>query len=100
MRNLDYGSILEVLDKVYSFLPVKICFNGFELYNDYDSRHESEPGIFGEQLPPEKVVPERLKTALDNYDVTVNKLEIIMVHGHHSLVYMYGNKVKKGYYNT
>ena len=77
MRKHDYSPILDVLDKIYHFSPIKICFNDFELYNDYDSKHEIEVDVYGELQPPEKVVPERLKTALDNYDVYVNRLHII-----------------------
>ena len=95
MLDHRYRPILEVLDNLYHFSPIKVCFNGFELYNDFDSRHDTAASVHGETQPPEKVIPERLRSALENYDVYVNRLEIIMVHGHHSLVYMYGEKIKK-----
>lgn len=93
MINQSARPILEVLDKLQVFNPVKIVFNNFEFYNDYDSTEEIEPGVYGELLPPMSVVPERLKTALDSYDVYVNKLDIRIVHHHHSIVYLYGKKV-------
>ena len=85
--------ILEVLEDLWAFNPVKICFEGKVLYNDYDSVEEAEPGVYGELFPPMSVVPERLKTALDKYDVYVNSLDIRIVHHHHCIVYMYGKKV-------
>ena len=85
----DYKPILRALDMIYPFNPVKICFNQFELYNDYDFNAE-------EHEPPELVVPRRLQHALETKDMYVNRLEIIMVHGHHSLVYLYGEQIKKG----
>ena len=85
--------ILEVLEDLREFSPIKICFNGFELYNDYDSTTEIEPGVFGEHEPYMIAVPMRLKTALDKYDVYVSRVEIIIEHHHHSIVYLYGEKV-------
>jgi hypothetical protein len=91
--------ILAVLDRIQAFNPIKICFNDFELYNDYDSNKQVEPGIYGEIEPYMIAVPKRLKTALDNYDVLVTKFEVLVVQHHHSLIYMYGEKIKKGYYD-
>lgn len=91
--------ILEVLDDLRLLAPIKICFNGFELYNDYDSTVESEPGVFGELAPYNVVVPLRLKTALDKYDVWVNKIDIRFEHHHHSIVYLCGEKVLREDYD-
>jgi hypothetical protein len=88
--------ILEVLDRLQTFSPIKICFNDFELYNDYDSNKEIEPGVFGEIEYPMIAIPKRLKSALDSYDIYVTRLEIVIVQHHHSIVYMYGEKIKKG----
>ena len=99
MIKQDARPILEVLEDIQAFNPVKIVFNDFELYNDYDSNVEIEQGVFGEVEPPMIAVPKRLKSALDNYDVWVTKLEILIVHHHHSLIYLYGEKIKKGYYD-
>ncbi len=98
-RREDKMPILEVLEQLQAFNPIKICFNGFELYNDYNSNVERLPGVFGEIQPYDVVVPERLKSALENYDVWVTKLEISIVQHHHSLVFMYGEKIKKGYFD-
>ena len=87
--------ILEFLEDLRSFSPVKICFNDFELYNDYDSKIEIEPGVFGEIEPYMIAVPQRLKTTLDNYDVFVTGFDLRVVDHHHSIVYLYGEKVKK-----
>lgn len=99
MNFQDKIPILEVLDRIQVFSPVKICFNNFELYNDYNSNTEVEPGVFGEIEPPMIAIPKRLKSVLDNYDVLVSRFEVLIVHHHHSLIYMYGDKIKKGYYD-
>ena len=94
----DKMSISEVLDRLTAFNPIKICFNNIVLYNDYDSKEEVEPGVFGEIESYKTVVPKRLKTALDNYDVLVKKFEVVIVQHHHSIVYLYGEKIRKGCY--
>lgn len=91
--------ILEVLEMLHGFSPIKVCFNDNELYNDYDSNIEIEPGITGEIFPYMQAISGRLKDVLDKYDVLVTRLEIIPVSYHHSLVYLYGEKIKKGYYD-
>ena len=93
MNRHDARPILEVLDDLRVFAPIKICFNGVELYNDYNSKDEIEPGVFGEIVPYMIAMPMRLKTALDKYNVYVNKLDIHVIHHHHSIVYLYGEKV-------
>lgn len=92
MRNHDEMPILEVLDKLDMFAPVKICFNDSVLYNDYDATEENEVGIIGESVPHMLIVPTRLKTALDKYDIYVNQIDIRIVDYHHSIVYLYGEK--------
>ena len=87
--------ILEVLEDLRRFSPIKICFNDLELYNDYDSTKELEPGVFGEHLPPMMVVPQRLTSMFENYDVYVTKIDIRIEDYDHSIVYLYGEKVLK-----
>ena len=99
MQNQYKRPILEVLEDLRVFNPIKICFNDKELYNDWDSTTEIEPGVIGEVEPYLSVVPKRLKTALDKYDVLVTKFEVLIVEFHHSIVYMYGEKIQKGYYD-
>lgn len=84
--------ILEVLENLRAFAPVKICFNDVVLYNDYDSTDEIEPGVTGELTHYMIAVPPRLKTALDKYDVYVSQVDIRIVDHHHSIVYLYGDK--------
>lgn len=95
MRNTE-RTILEVLDALYVFLPVKIYFNDkFILYNDYDSTIEVAPGVFGENSPPETAVPLRLKSVLDKYDVYIDRVDLRVVSHHHSIIYLYGTRVVK-----
>ena len=91
----DKQSIITTLNNIVAFCPVKICFNGKELYNDYDSTVEIEPDVFGEVEPYYTIVPKRLETALEKYEVLVNRIEIIPVDYHHSIVYLQGEKIKK-----
>lgn len=95
MRRHNEMPILEVLDKLDIFAPVKICFNDSVLYNDYDATVEDENGIIGETTPHMLVVPVRLKTALDKYDIYVNQVDIRITQHHHSIVYLYGRKTLK-----
>ena len=89
MPSCDKMPILDVLERIVPFSPVKIVFNDqFTLYNDYDKDCE-------ETEPFDKVVPERLKTALENKDVFVTKFEVLIVHSHHSLIYLYGEINRK-----
>lgn len=91
--------ILEVLRMLDSFNPIKVCFNDTELYNDYNSGIEIEPGVTGEIFPYMQAIEDRLKDTLDKYDVLVTKVEILPVSYHHSLVFLYGEKIRKGYYD-
>lgn len=88
--------ILDVLENIKAFSPVKICFNNIVLYNDWDV---NDANCTGESEPYDIAVPERLKDVLDNYDVWVTKFEVIIVDYHHSLIYMAGEKIRKGYYD-
>ena len=93
MNKQSARPILEVLEDLRVFSPIKICFNDFVLYNDYDSTEEVEPGVYGEIVPYMIAVPVRLKTALDKYDVYVSHIDIRIEHHHHSIIYLYGEKV-------
>lgn len=95
MRKHNEIPILEVLDKLNIFAPVKICFNDSVLYNDYDATEEDEIGIIGETAPHMLVVPIRLKTVLDKYDIYVNQVDVRITQYHHSIVYLYGRKALK-----
>jgi hypothetical protein len=84
-------TLLEAVDMLEAFAPIKITFNGIVLYNDYDSEIEVEPGVFGEVKPAEAVIPERL-WRINDYIVTSMKVTIIEYH--HSLIDLRG-KLKK-----
>jgi hypothetical protein len=99
MNNQNARPILEVLNKLDVFNPVKIMFNGFELYNDYDSNIEVEPEVFGEILPPMLVIPQRLNDTFNNYDIWISSFDLRIVQHHHCIIYLYGEKVEKSYYN-
>ena len=87
--------ILNALENIKVFSPVKICFNDKELYNDWDSRTEIEPGVTGESESYMTAVPKRLEPVLANYDVWVSRVDIVIVDHHHSLIYMTGEKARK-----
>ena len=81
-------TLREAIEKIDSFLPVKITFNGIILYNDYDENViEIEDGVYGEIKPPMDVVADRL-WQFDNYVVTSINIEIVEFH--HSVITMQG----------
>lgn len=94
-------TILDILNKLDLLSPVKIIFNDksshstVELYNDYDSTVEIEPGVYGELEPPQKAVPKRLEATLEDYDIIITSFEVFIVDNHHSAVELYGCKVRR-----
>ena len=86
--------ILEALDRLQIFCPIKVYFNNFELYND-NPDNETESGVYSEAEPLMIAVPKRLKTTLDNYDILVTRFEVLITQYHHSIVYMHGEKIIK-----
>ena len=81
-------TLSKAIEKLDTFSPVKIVFNGIILYNDYDEDVlEIEDGVWGENRLPIDVIPERL-WQFDNYIVTSLNIEI--VEHHHSVVTMQG----------
>lgn len=73
--------IMEVVQKLYNLLPIKISFNGIILYNDYDDIGD------GECETLIKTLPNRLYH-IDDYIVTSIKIEIVQFH--HSVVELFG----------
>ena len=72
--------ILEVLQMLYSFNPIKVCFNDTELYNDYNSNIEIEPGVTGEIFPYIQAIEDRLKDTLDKYEnIYYNKAKTFVI---------------------
>lgn len=90
MNTHDKMPIIDVLRKIDIFNPVKITFNDFVLYDDYKSEVEIKKGIVGEVEPYMSAVPKRLEAALKNYNIWVTKIEISIVHYHHSIIQLYG----------
>lgn len=80
-------TLRRVIEKLDTFNPVKIIFNGILLYNDYDSEIELEDGVYGETLLPITAIPDRL-WRFDNYIVTSIDIEIVQYH--HSIVSLQG----------
>lgn len=88
-------TLLEAIEGVQSFLPIKVVFNDIILYNDYDSSERNDDGSYGETQPPMSVIPRRCASALERYDVFVDSIDIRVVQHHHSIVYLTGRKVEK-----
>ena len=81
-------TLREAIEKLDTFSPVKIVFNGIILYNDYDENViEIEDGVYGENRLPIDVVPNRL-WQFDSYVVTSINIEIVEFH--HSVITMQG----------
>ena len=84
-------TLMEALDKIQPFCPVKILFNNIELYNDFDSDRvsidENGEEIIGEDEHFLVVVPGRLWQCED-YRITSIKIDIVEFH--HSIVTMEG----------
>lgn len=77
----------KTLEKIDTFCPVKIIFNGVILYNDYDSDVEIEDGVWGENDIPLNVIPNRI-WQFDKYIVTSVNIEIVEFH--HAIITMQG----------
>lgn len=82
----------EAVEYIKDFSPIKITFNNKILYNDYDSKKVIEvlddgSKVYGERLPPTRVVPDRIKTFSNS---TVNSIRIQVVDYHHSIVMLQG----------
>lgn len=88
---IEFGEALKMLD---SLKPIKVVYNKKELYNDYDSNKvlevlEDGSKVYGENMPPEIVIPKRFSELMNK---RVYEINIEIVHHHHSIVYMYGEK--------
>ena len=68
-------TFLEILDNLRFLAPIKIIYNDTVIYNDYDSKVEIEPGVYGELLPPICAIrhrnPEYFDKKVDEYNVTI-----------------------------
>ena len=82
----------EAISYISRFCPIKIIYNNEVLYNDYDStvivaRDKDFGAIYGEIMPPECVIPDRIQP-INSYIVTSINIEIVEFH--HSIVTMTG----------
>lgn len=85
--------ILEILEELNVFAPIKISINGIVLYNDYDSKEELEPGVLGELFTWQVVLPARLKKHFKELDnLAVTGFELKKVHHHHSIINLFVDK--------
>lgn len=93
--NCSEITLREAIEKINGLAPIKILFNGVELYNDYDSSVvievlEDGEKVYGERQLPLDVIPYRL-WQIDNY--VVYSLNIEIVDYHHSIVKIYGKHI-------
>lgn len=88
-------SITDVLELIKGFGPIKIVYNNVVLYNDYDSTEESKDGIIGETEPYQTAIEKRLYPMLKDNNIIISSVEIKIVHFHHSIVYLTGEKEPK-----
>ena len=87
-------TLREVIEKLDTFAPAKIIFNGIVLYNDYDDDMiEIENGVYGENKLPIEVIPDRL-WQFDKYIVSSIDIKIVM--HHHSVITIQGEYSSKG----
>lgn len=85
-------TLREVISKIDIFYPIKVTYNDMELYNDYDSHKvidiwEDGSEIYGEVLPPLRVIPTRMKGLEDRI---VTDIHIEIEDFHHSIVTIKG----------
>lgn len=83
-------TLIKAISMVDIFLPVKILYNDEVLYNDYDSEVEIDEELYGEEYPPMKIVPFRIR-GYENKIVT--SIEIEIVDHHHSIVRIKGEEL-------
>lgn len=87
-------TLSEVISMLDIFAPIKIIYNNEVLYNDYDYDDakvatvlEDGTEVYGEVLPPNAVIPDRIKGREDNI---INSINIKIVGYHHSIITIKG----------
>ena len=85
-------TLSEVISMLDIFAPIKIIYNNEVLYNDYDTDDvatvlEDGTEVYGEVMPPNAVIPDRIKGREDNI---INSINIKIVSYHHSIVTLKG----------
>lgn len=90
---IEFWEALKLLGPIS---PIKVLYNKKELYNDYDSKTvlmvlEDGDKVYGEDTPPDIIIPLRFPELLNKRIYTIN---IEIVNHHHSIVHMYGERIK------
>lgn len=90
---IEFWEALKLLDPMN---PIKVVYNKKELYNDYDSKTvlrvlEDGDKVYGEDTPPDIIIPVRFPEILNKKVYTIS---IEIVQHHHTIVYMYGERIK------
>jgi hypothetical protein len=80
-------TLIKAISMVDNFLPVKILYNGEVLYNDYDSEVEIDEELYGEEYPPMKIIPFRIRGRENNI---ITSIDIEIVDHHHSIIRLQG----------
>ena len=85
-------TLSEVISMLDIFAPIKIIYNNEVLYNDYDGDDiatvlKDGTEIYGEVLPPNAVIPDRIKGRENNI---INSINIKIVGYHHSIITLKG----------
>lgn len=85
-------TLSEVISMLDIFAPIKIIYNNEVLYNDYDTDViatvlEDGTKVYGEVMPPNAVIPDRIKGREDNI---INSINIKIVSYHHSIITLKG----------
>lgn len=85
-------TLSEVISMLDIFAPIKIIYNNEVLYNDYDTDVvatvlEDGTEVYGEVMPPNAVIPDRIKGREDNI---INSINIKIVGYHHSIITLKG----------
>ena len=74
------------------FAPIKIIYDNEVLYNDHDGNDiatvlEDGTEVYGEVMPPNAVIPDRIKGRENNI---INSINIEIINYHHSIVTLKG----------
>ena len=82
----------EVISMLDIFSPIKIIYNNEILYNDYDGNDiatvlEDGTKVYGEVMPPNAVISDRIKGREDNI---INSINIEIISYHHSIITLKG----------
>ena len=92
-----YLTLREVLDYIENFKPIKIVFNGKEVYNDYDSDKVIDVLYDGTQVTGEKWGYQYVIGDCDRagyyLDYIVDSINIEVVQQHHSIVSITGRSI-------